>query len=166
MVIRTGNKTTDAVFRAFQSILKGRIKNGRDACDREVLESALLQISQEMHMRPEEIRKAVDYANPNDARFCASIRLSVEKGLRLYEIQAARVKALLEDYMRRSPYDFSFQVRRNYTVTMRYVLPSKQVLSVPISFRSVLEGGLSEEYEKGLQSVMDFSLKFGRMTIR
>ena len=96
----------------------------------------------------------------------ASIRLSVEKGLRLYEIQAASVKALLEDYMRRSPYDFSFQVRRNYTVTMRYVLPSKQVLSVPISFRSVLDGGLSEEYEKGLQSVMDFSLKFGRMTIR
>ena len=117
-------------------------------------------------MRPEEIRKAVDYANPNDARFCASIRLSVEKGLRLYEIQAASVKALLEDYMRRSPYDFSFQVRRNYTVTMRYVLPSKQVLSVPISFRSVLDGGLIEEYEKGLQSVMDFSLKFGRMTIR
>ena len=37
MVIRTGNKITDAVFRAFQSILKGRIKNGRDAFDREVL---------------------------------------------------------------------------------------------------------------------------------
>lgn len=46
------------------------------------------------------------------------------------------------------------------------VLPSSQVLSVPISFKRVLEGGFGEDFEKGIQSIIDFSSNFGKMTIR
>ncbi|MGM9740741.1 MAG: hypothetical protein ACI3ZP_09080, partial [Candidatus Cryptobacteroides sp.] len=70
------------------------------------------------------------------------------------------------DYIRRAPCNLTFQVRRNYTVAIRCVLPSGQVLSVPISFKRVLEGGFGEDFEKGVKSLIDFSSNFGKMTIR
>ena len=166
MVIKTGDKIKDAIFKAFQVLLRDGIKSGRDASDRELLESALIKASWDLHIRPDELKRRVDYANPDDAKLCAAIRLSVGKHLMSYGVQATSVTALLEDYIRRTPYNLTFQVRRNYTVAIRCVLPSSQVLYVPISFKRVLEGGFGEDFEKGVQSILEFSSNFGKMTIR
>lgn len=166
MVIKTGDKIKDAIFKAFQSLLRDWIKSGRDASDHELLESALIKASWDLHIRADELRRRVDYANPDDAKLCAAIRLSVGKHLMSYDFQEACVNALLEDYIRRSPYNLTFQVRKNYTVAIRCVLPSSQVLSVPISFKRVLKGGFGEDFEKGVKSLIDFSSNFGKMTIR
>ncbi|MGN1233420.1 MAG: hypothetical protein ACI4UJ_08265 [Candidatus Cryptobacteroides sp.] len=166
MVIKTGDKIKDEIFKAYQALLRDGIRSGRDASDRELLESAINQAPRYLHIRADELRRRVDYANPEDAKLCAAIRLSVGKRLMSYEVQASCVNALLEDYVRRSPYNLTFQVRRNYTVAIKCVLPSSQVLSVRISFKRVREGGFGEDFEKGVKSLIDFSSNFGKMTIR
>ncbi|MGM9741022.1 MAG: hypothetical protein ACI3ZP_10505, partial [Candidatus Cryptobacteroides sp.] len=99
MVIKTGDKIKDAIFKAFQSLLRDGIKSGRDASDRELLESAIIKASWDLHIRPDELRRRVDYANPDDTKLCAAIRLSVGKHLMSYDVQATCVTALLEDYI-------------------------------------------------------------------
>ena len=166
MVIKTGDEIRDEVFREFRRQLRERIKAGHDSYDAEVLESAIRMTARERRWNLVEIKKHCEYADPETARLCTTIRLDIEKRNKIYDVQEASIRVLLDDYIRESPNQLTYEVKRNHTVSIKCWLPSGRILSVPISFKRLTDGNFKEEFERGVQNIINFAAHFGNLSIR